>query len=125
MLTEKFLEVLKHDGVVTIVTQGENEPHLVNTWNDFLVVTEDQRILIPAAAMNKTEKNALAHDNKIKLALGTRQVKGFKDYPGTGFVVEGKANFLSEGEDFDLMKEKFDFLSRVLEITVTSCKQMI
>lgn len=125
MLNEKFIEVLKHDGVVTIVTQGEDGPHLVNTWNDFLYITEDERILIPAAAMKKREKNALADDGKIQLALGTREVKGYKDYPGTGFVVKGKANFLTEGSEFDLMKEKYPFLTRVLEFTVESCKQMI
>ncbi len=30
MLTEKFYEVLKNEGIVTIVTWGEGEPHIVN-----------------------------------------------------------------------------------------------
>lgn len=124
MLPEKFFEVLKYEGVVTIVTQGENEPHLVNTWNSYLVV-QDDKILIPAFAMRRTEKNSLAHDNKIKLSLGAKEVMGYKDYQGTGFVIEGTSNFLTEGETFDMMFEKFPFLTRVLEITVSSCKQMI
>ena len=44
---------------------------------------------------------------------------------GTGFLVEGTAKFLKEGADFDMMKEKFSFLTRVLEITVTSYKQTL
>ena len=46
-LSEKFYDVLKHEGVVSIMSWGI-EPHLVNTWNSFVVVTEDERLLIPA-----------------------------------------------------------------------------
>lgn len=124
MLTEKFFDVLKKEGVVSIVSWGLDEPHLVNTWNSYLVVTSDGRILIPAYAMRRTEKN-VNQNNKIKIALGSKEVLGYNDYPGTGFVIQGTARFLSSGSEFDMMKEKFSFLTRVLEITVTSGKQMI
>ena len=124
MLSEKFFEVLKNEGVVSIVTWGRDEPHIVNTWNSYLVVTEDQRILIPAYAMLRTEKN-LQQNNKLKMALGSKNVLGYKDYPGTGFVLEGTGSYLSAGPEYEMMKEKFSFLTRVLEITVTSAKQML
>jgi predicted pyridoxine 5'-phosphate oxidase superfamily flavin-nucleotide-binding protein len=124
MLTEKFKDVLRHEGVVTIVSWDESEPHLVNTWNSFLVLTPDEKILIPAAGMRKTEKN-INLNGRVKLALGSKEVIGFKDYQGTGFVVEGTAKFLDSGMDYDMMKEKFSFLSRVLEITVNSAEQKI
>ena len=57
MLSEKFYDVLKEEGVVSIVSWATDEPHIVNTWNSYLVVTSDERILIPAYAMRKTEKN--------------------------------------------------------------------
>ena len=124
MLTEKFYDVLKKEGVVSIVSWGVAEPHVVNTWNSYLVVTSDERILIPAYAMHRTEKN-INQNNKIKMALGSKEVLGYKDYPGTGFIVEGTAKYLESGSEFDMMKEKFSFLTRVLEITVTSAKQML
>ena len=124
MLTEKFYDVLKNEGVVSIVSWGIDEPHIVNTWNSYIVVTSDERILIPAAGMVKTEKN-VTENSKIKMALGSREVLGFKDYQGTGFVIEGTAKYLKSGLEFDMMKEKFSFLTRVLEITVTSAKQML
>ena len=124
MLSQKFYDVLQKEGVVSIVSWGTGEPHVVNTWNSFLVITSDERILIPAYAMRKTEKN-LNQNNKIKLALGSKEVLGYKDYPGTGFVVEGTAKFLESGSEFDMMKEKFSFLTRVLEVTVSSAKQML
>ena len=54
-LSEKFLEVLQHEGVVSIMSWGV-DPHLVNTWNSYLVVTSDERILIPAYGFRKTQK---------------------------------------------------------------------
>ena len=124
MLTEKFFDVLKKEGVVSIVSWGIDEPHVVNTWNSYLEVTPDERILIPAYAMRRTEKN-VNQNNKVKIALGSKEVLGYKDYQGTGFVIEGTAKYLESGSEFDMMKEKFSFLTRVLEITVTSAKQML
>lgn len=123
-LSKKFYEVLEYEGIVTIVTWGEGEPHIVNEWNSYLVVTEDERILIPAGIMRTTEKN-IKVNNKVKLALGSKNVKGYNNYQGTGFVVEGTARFFDSGAEFDMMKKKFEFLTRVLEITVTSAKQML
>jgi len=124
MLPEKFFEVLKKEGVVSIVSWGANEPHIVNTWNSYIVVTPDERLLIPAYAMRKTEKN-VNQNNKVKIALGSKEVIGYNNYQGTGFIVEGTAKFIESGSEFDMMKDKFSFLTRVLEITVTSAKQML
>jgi len=124
MLSEKFLEVLKNEGVVSIVSMGSDEPHVVNTWNSYLVISSDERLLIPAYAMRMTEKNT-NQNHKVILTLGSKEVLGYNDYQGTGFVVEGTAKFIESGTEFDMMKEKFSFLTRVLEITVTSSKQML
>lgn len=122
-LSEKFLEVLKHEGVVSIMSWGV-EPHLVNTWNSYLVITEDERILIPAYGFRKTEKNIVVN-NKIKLSLGSKDILGYKDYQGTGFIIDGKAAYIESGDEFDMMKTKFSWLTRVLEITVDNAKQML
>ena len=104
MINEKFREVLKHEGVVTILSWGATpEPHLVNTWNSYLEITQDGKILVPAFGFRQTEKNVNANP-KVKLAAGTKEVLGYKDYQGTGFIVEGTARYLSEGPEFDLMK---------------------
>ena len=122
-LSETFLEVIKHEGVVSIMSWGV-EPHLVNTWNSYLVVTDDERILIPAYGFRKTQKNVEVN-NKVKLSLGSKEVLGFKDYQGTGFIVEGTARYFDSGEEYDMMKKKFSFLTRVLEITVDNANQML
>lgn len=122
-LSEKFHDVLKHEGVVSVMSWGI-EPHIVNTWNSYLVITEDERILIPAYGYRKTEKNVLVN-NQIKLSVGSKSVSGYKDYPGTGFIVTGTARYIESGKEFEMMKEKFAFLTRVFEITVDKATQML
>ncbi|NYC92468.1 peroxiredoxin [Clostridium acetobutylicum] len=91
MFTEKFFEVLNHEGVVSIVTCSNNEAHVSNTWNSYLVIVEGNKILIPAAAMLKTEDNVNANP-KVKLTIGSKEVMG-NNYMGTGFLLEGTAKF--------------------------------
>ena len=99
-------------------------PHLVNTWNSFLVVTEDERILIPAYGFRKTQKNVEVN-NKVKISLGSKDVIGHNNYQGTGFLIDGIAAYIESGEEYDMMKGKFSFLTRVLEITVDKSTQML
>lgn len=123
MFTEKFYDVLKKEGVVSIVSCSNNEAHVCNTWNSYLVIVDENKILIPAAAMIKTEKNVNANP-KVKLTIGSKEVMGY-NYMGTGFLLEGTAKFLKDGDNFKMMKEKYPFLTRVLEVTVDSCKQTL
>ena len=122
-LSEKFYEVLSHEGVVSIMSWGV-EPHLVNTWNSYLVVTEDERILIPAYGFRKTQKNVEVNST-VKISLGSKEVLGYNDYQGTGFIIEGTAKYLESGEEYDQMKSKVSFLTRVLEVTVDKAKQLL
>jgi len=123
MFDEKFKEVVSKEGVVAIVTYAEDEAHVVNTWNTYLVFPDAQRILIPAWKMLKTEQK-ITKNNKVLLTLGTKEVEG-RMGPGTGYLIKGTARFVRAGEEFDLMKSKFGFLTRVLEVTVSSVKQTL
>ncbi|MCD8492491.1 MAG: hypothetical protein LRY51_11665 [Geovibrio sp.] len=60
----------------------------------------------------------------MKLTLGSKNVQGLYAM-GTGFRIEGTASFFEDSAEFDMMKEKFPFLSRVLEITVNELKQTV
>ena len=123
MFTDKFREVISKEGVVSIVSCSDGEAHVVNTWNSYLMVPEDGKLLIPAWKMRKTETKTLKN-NKVLLTLGSKEVDGLIG-PGTGFLLEGTAIFKKSGPEFDVMKEKYSFMTRVLEITVTSLKQTI
>lgn len=122
MFTDKFFEVISHEGVVSIVTWTDEGADVSNTWNSYLNVKEN-KILIPAAGMNKTQANIEKNPN-VKLTVGSKEVMG-KWAMGSGFLILGTAKFITSGEKFDLMKEKFPFLSRVLEITVSKIIQTL
>lgn len=125
MLNEKLLAILSHpaDGAISIVTNGADGAHLVNTWNSYVEVTSEDKLLIPAAGFVKTEKN-LATRNEVILSIASREIEGYRG-KGTGFIVTGSTHFLKAGDDFDRMKEKFPWLRTVLEVTVLSAKQML
>ena len=123
MVTAKFQEVLTHEGVVSIVSWAEGDAHVVNTWNSYLVLNAEGKLLIPAYAMRHTEKNT-DKNPQVKLTLGSKEVDGHRS-PGTGFLVTGTAKFLADGPDWERMKAKFSFLTRVLEVTLTSVKQTL
>lgn len=125
MLNEKLLAILSHpaDGAITIVTNGDDGPHLVNTWNSYITVTPDDKLLIPASGYNKTEKN-LSLQNEVTVSIASREIEGFRA-KGTGFIVKGTTRFVTSGADFDDMKEKFSWIRAVLEISPTSAKQML
>jgi len=125
MINETLLEVLSHpaDGIVAIVTQGSEEPHVVNTWNSYVHVTTDDKLLIPAGFMRRTEKN-ISTNNKVLLTIGNREVQG-KMSKGTGFLVKGTARFLKDGEEFEMMKNKFVWIRAVLEVTINQAIQTI
>ncbi|MBI5440008.1 MAG: pyridoxamine 5'-phosphate oxidase family protein [Deltaproteobacteria bacterium] len=120
---EKMLEVLKHDGVVAIATMGVDEPHLVNTWNSYVRIADDGRLLIPAGYMHKTEAN-IQKKNKVLLTLGSSKVAG-KNGPGTGFLIQGTAAFITSGPDFDRMKARFAWARATLAVTVLSVIQTL
>ena len=123
MIPEKVLEIMKQDGVVAIATLGKDGPHMVNTWNSYLRATEDGRLLIPAGYMNRTEAN-VAFNPEVLITLGSSKIKGLYG-PGAGFLIKGKAAFVTSGPDFDVLKENFKWLRATMVVTIESATQTI
>lgn len=115
-IPERMLEVLKKDGVVAIATLGLDGPHMVNTWNSYVRVSADGRLLIPAGYFHKTQANITAN-NKVLLTLGSSKVQGLNG-AGTGFLVKGIATFITSGPDFATMKARFGWARATLAISV-------
>ena len=123
MIPEKLLEVLKQDGVVAIATLGQDGPHMVNTWNNYIQITDDGRLLIPAGYMQRTEAN-IAFNSNVLITLGSSKVAG-KLGPGTGFLTKGTATFLTSGPDFDAIKAKFVWARGAVAVTIASVTQTL
>ena len=123
MIPEKLLEVLRHEGVVAIATQGQEGPHLVNTWNSYVRFSPEGKMLIPAGYMHRTEGN-IARDNRVVITAGSREVAG-KLGPGTGFLIKGTASLETSGPDFDAVKTEYPWARGALSITIDSALQTL
>jgi predicted pyridoxine 5'-phosphate oxidase superfamily flavin-nucleotide-binding protein len=123
MIPEKLQEVLKHDGVVAIATLGPDGPHMVNTWNSYVRISGDGRLLIPAGYMHLTEAN-IAFNSNVLITLGSSKVAGNLG-PGTGFLIKGTAAFITSGPDFDVLKAKFAWARATLAVSITSVTQTL
>ncbi|MBI5440716.1 MAG: pyridoxamine 5'-phosphate oxidase family protein [Deltaproteobacteria bacterium] len=123
MIPDKLREVLKKDGVVAIATLGPEGPHMVNTWNSYVRITDDGRLLIPAGYYHKTEAN-ISTNNNVLLTMGSSKVAG-KNGLGTGFLVKGKAAFAASGPEFEGVKARFSWARAALIVTVLSVEQTL
>ena len=123
MIPDKMTQVLKCEGVVAIVTMGGDGPHMVNTWNSYILVTRDGHLLLPVGGMIRTEAN-VERNNNILLTLGSREVQGLRG-PGAGFLIKGTAAFIKSGEQFDIVKKRFSWVRAAMEITILSATQTL
>jgi len=124
MLPEKFLQVLEHEGVVAIATQGtDGRPHLVNTWNTYVQITADEHLLVPVGGMNRTEHN-VSENNAVLLTFGSREVEG-KRGRGTGFLITGSAEFISTGTEFEKVRSKFPWARAAMKVVVSNIAQTL
>jgi hypothetical protein len=121
MIPEKLLEVMKQDGVVAIATLGKDGPHMVNTWNSYIKISPEGRLLIPAGYMHRTEAN-IAFNSNVLITLGSSKVKGLHG-PGAGFLIKGTAAFITSGPDFDILKSKYEWLRATLAVTLDTVTQ--
>jgi len=122
-IPEKLRDVLKKDGVVAIATVGEDGPHMVNTWNSYVRLTDDGRMLIPAGFMHRTEAN-IRFNPDVLITCGSSKVQG-KIGPGTGFLIKGSAEFRESGADYDRMKATFGWMRAVVIVTIESATQTL
>ena len=96
---------------------------MVNTWNSYIQIANDERLLIPAGYMQVTEAN-IATNNNIMITLGSSKVAG-KNGPGTGFLIKGTAAFMTSGLDFEVIKARFAWARAALVVTILSATQTL
>ena len=123
MFNEKFKDTLAHERAVALVTCYGKEAHVANTWNSYVNILEDNKLLIPAAGMRSIEQDTANHSD-LKITFGSKEVEGTQGM-GAGFYLVGKGEFKEYGKEYDLMKAKFPWLRKVLIVTVDQVKQTI
>ncbi|BAQ57663.1 hypothetical protein [Lactobacillus acetotolerans] len=123
-MNQKFLDVMAHEGPVTIVTINAHPASVVNTWMSYVKVDQKNNALyIPAAGMHSIE-NDFKQDNTVLLTVGSKEVEGTEG-PGAGFHITGKGSFLNDGPEYIEMKKKFPWIREVLKVNIDKIDQKI
>ena len=110
---------------VTIVTTGDDGPHVVGNWGDYmrkLGIKEDM-LIFPAGRYLQTEKN-LCKNNRIQLLVASRRVQGTRA-PGQGYVIVGTGEILNSGDIVDAVKAKFPWARGAMVIHVEDVKAQL
>lgn len=103
---------------VAIVTMGEDGPHLVGNWGDYmrtLGIREDV-LVFPVGRYHRTEEN-LRRNNQLQLMVASRKVQGTRS-PGQGCVIRGTGEIVTAGETADAVKAKFSWARGALVVHV-------
>jgi predicted pyridoxine 5'-phosphate oxidase superfamily flavin-nucleotide-binding protein len=103
---------------VTIVTTGDDGPHVVGNWGDYMraLGVGADTIVLPAGRYRQTERN-LRKNNRVQLLVASRKVQGTRS-PGQGYLIVGTAEIVSSGEIADAVKAKFPWARGALVIHV-------
>jgi hypothetical protein len=113
-----LLDLLDASEFVAVVTSGDEGPHVVGTWGEYVrkLSPSAETIVMPVGGYHQTETN-LARDNRIKLLLASRHVQGSHG-PGQGCAISGTAELVTEGAIVEEVKANFPWARGALVIAV-------
>jgi hypothetical protein len=110
---------------VTIVTMGDDGPHVVGNWGDYMRVLgiTENTIVFPAGRYQQTEKN-LRKNNRVQLLVTSKKVQGTRS-PGQGCLIVGTGEILSSGDIVNAVKAKFPWARGAMVIHVEDVKTQL
>lgn len=111
-------EVCEASEFIAMITAGDDGPHVVGNWGDYMraLGIEEDRIVLPAGRYRQTERN-LARNDRMQLLVASKKVQGTRT-PGQGYLIEGRARIVDSGELYDKVKTKFPWARGAMVIDV-------
>ena len=110
-------EVCNATEFVAIVTHGEDGPHVVGHWGNYMFLDiEEGLIAFPVGRYNKTEQN-LRKNGRIQLLVASKKVQGTKS-PGQGCLITGTGEIVASGKAVDAVRVKFPWARGALVVRV-------
>jgi predicted pyridoxine 5'-phosphate oxidase superfamily flavin-nucleotide-binding protein len=110
---------------VTIVTTGDDGPHVVGNWGDYMrkLGIQEHTIILPAGRYHQTERN-LRKNSRIQLLVASRKVQGTRSL-GQGYLIVGTGEILGSGDAVDAVKAKFPWARGAIVIHVEEVKAQL
>jgi hypothetical protein len=118
--SQTLREVLKYEGAVAIVAQGNGLPYVVNTWQSSVILGEHS-LAIPVGGMQAMEAVLKENDHLIVI-LASKEVEGLHG-AGAGFRLEGHGVISYEGKEYDILTTRYPWARAALKIEITDEKQ--
>ena len=118
-------EVCDATEFVTVVTSGEDGPHVVANWGDYMraLGIGADTLVFPAGRYRQTEQNLLK-DRRVQLLVASRRVQGSRG-PGQGYLITGTAEIVASGEIADAVKAKFPWARGAMVVHVADVKAQL
>lgn len=118
-------EVCEATEFTTIVTIGDDGPHLVGNWGEYMrkLGIKDDTIVLPAGRYHQTEKN-LRKNDRIQLMVASKAVQGTRS-AGQGYVILGRGEIVISGEVVEAVKAKFPWARGALVIHVEDVRSQL
>ncbi len=123
---DKVKEVIEKTEVVCIATSGNDGPHLVATWGDYIRnigIKDPGTIVIPAGGFNKTEANLKIND-RVEVIIASKEVEGTRGM-GKGFLFSGRGEVQTSGELAERAKSKYPWARGALVIYVEKIEGLL
>ncbi len=114
-------QILDKTEWVAIATSGDDGPHLVATWGDYITIQDGQVLLVPAGGYRKTEAN-LRRDPRVQVLIASREVPRANGQ-GQGCVLSGTGELQSSGPFLETAKAKFPWARGVLVVRVEDVRE--
>lgn len=120
MFPEQFYEMVKNECTISITTNGMTGLHTKNIWSIHMRIPDESSILLPLEDYSTTERN-LTINNTVKLSIRGEDSQKY----AIGYLLKGTAHFYLNGPVLDEIKNEYPWASRVLQIEVSSMKQLL
>ena len=110
---------------VAIVTTGDDGPHVVGNWGDYMRVLgiKENMIIFPAGRYRQTEKN-IRRNSHVQLLVASKKVQGTRS-AGQGCLIIGTGEILSSGDIVDAVKAKFPWARGAMVVHVEDVKTQL
>lgn len=118
-------EVLVNAEWMTLLTFGENTPHMVATWGEFVrrMGIEEEYIAVPVAWMHTTTEN-IEKNEAIEVLVASKSVEARHGY-GQGCRIKGYAQLATGGAYAERAKELFPWARGALVIHVHKIETLL
>ena len=119
MIDAAVQSAFSEEGSATFVTEGADGPHLVATWQSYLMMLGPETLAWPAAGYQVTEAN-LRSGSPVQLVVGSRIGKAT-----VGYRLRGTAELQKDTPAGVQVRQRFPWCRAAFVLHVTAVERIL